>query len=224
MINMEKRTYVLRGTEPLLGTNPANPAVRTQYLAGKMADPADAAGEEGYVPELDEKGLTVFLRDADGDDALMLLDYQVRGFFKSALLALGQQNGVKAPRGKVDKYLFVGPRKIPIIRDGKRLLEEDDVCERPLRASTMRGDRVTVAGSESVNTPWAITIELTLIPNAGSKTSRALTWEAVEDALDYGTLCGLGQFRTGSYGRFTWERVDKPVEQPNRPKARAKGA
>ena len=67
---------------------------------------------------------------------------------------------------------------------------------------------VTMAGSEEIYDPWTIRIELTLIPNEGSKTSRALTWQDVEDALDFGQLMGIGQFYNGGYGRFTWKRVD----------------
>ena len=88
------------------------------------------------------------------------------------------------------------------------MLEEDEVLERPLRAMTMKGERVTLAGSEEIYDPWTIRIELTLIPNEGSKTSRALTWQDVEDALDFGEYMGLGQFYNGGYGRFTWKRVE----------------
>ena len=41
-----------------------------------------------------------------------------------------------------------------------------------------------------------------------SKSSSALTWENVEDALEYGQYQGLGQWRTGGNGTFTWERID----------------
>ena len=32
--------------------------------------------------------------------------------------------------------------------------------------------------------------------------------EAVETALEYGRYCGLGQWRNGGYGRFTWKRIE----------------
>ena len=81
--------------------------------------------------------------------------------------------------------------------------------ERSLRADTMQGPRTTVAASEQINAPWEMTFTVRLIQNSGSKSSAALTFEAIEDALDYGQLCGLGQWRNGGHGRFTWERVDK---------------
>lgn len=208
MIDCEKRTYELTGTTPLLGSSPASPNIRTQFIASKAPSPADIEEEEErYVPEIDDKGLTVFLRDPK-TGALMFIDYQIRGFFKAAIKNLNKQNGIKQSRAKVDRYLFVGPRVIKIMKDGEPVLEEDEVLERPLRAMTMKGERVTLAGSEEIYDPWTIRIELTLIPNEGSKTSRALTWQDVEDALDFGQLMGIGQFYNGGYGRFTWKRVD----------------
>ena len=208
MIDCEKRTYELTGTTPLLGSSPASPDIRTQFIASKAPAPADIEEEEErYVPEIDDKGLTVFLRDPKSG-ALMFLDYQIRGFFKAAIKNLNKQNGIKQSRANVDRYLFVGPRVIKIMKDGEPVLEEDEVLERPLRAMTMKGERVTLAGSEEIYDPWTIRIELTLIPNEGSKTSRALTWQDVEDALDFGKYMGIGQFYNGGYGRFTWKRVE----------------
>lgn len=209
MIQYEKRVYELTGTTPILGSSPANPDIRTAYIASKAPSPADVAGEEeAYVPNIDEKGLTVFLRDPKSG-ALMFLDYQVRGFFKAAIKNLGVQNKIKQSRSKVDRFLFVGPRIIPILQNGKPVMEEDEILERPLRAMTAKGERVALAGSESIYAPWTIRIELTLLPNEGTSASRAITWQDVEDALDYGQLMGLGQFRNGGYGRFTWKRIDE---------------
>ena len=47
MIDCEKRIYELTGTTPLLGSSPANPAIRTQYIASKAPSPADIEEEEG---------------------------------------------------------------------------------------------------------------------------------------------------------------------------------
>lgn len=145
----------------------------------------------------------------DEDASCMYLDYQIRGFFKSALSALEYDNKIKQAKSKVDKFLFIAPRKIHIFKDGKRVYDTDEDCERSLRAETMQGPRTTVAASEQINAPWEMTFTVRLIQNSGSKSSAALTFEAIEDALDYGQLCGLGQWRNGGHGRFTWERVDK---------------
>lgn len=208
MIEMETRKYRLRGMTPLLGSQPANPEVRTAYLASRAPDPALGDAETAMLPEDKETlGLTVFLR-APEDDALCLMDYVIRGYLKEALTALGAQNGIKQARSKVDKYLFAGPRVIPILRDGERLYDEDEQLERSLRAETMQGPRRALVASELVLDPWEVEVELTLLTNAGSTKSKAISWDTVEQALDFGRLCGLGQWRTGGYGRFTWEQVE----------------
>ena len=75
----------------------------------------------------------------------------------------------------------------------------------PLRAQTMQGPRVTLAASEQIDDPWTIEFTVKLIGNPGTRTSAPITWEAIETALDYGSICGaLGQWRNGGYGRFTW--------------------
>lgn len=65
----------------------------------------------------------------------MYLDYQIRGFFKSALNALEYDNKIKQAKSKVDKYLFIAPRKIHILRDGKRVYDTG----RRLRTESSRG-------------------------------------------------------------------------------------
>ena len=208
-IEMETRKYRLIGLSPILGTQPADEAVRTSFVASKAPAVELAEEERELFDEVDQShGLTVFPRDPDADDRIIMLNYMVRGFFKSAIGALQSQLGIKAHKSKVDKFLFVEPRRIPIMRDGEPIYDEDDEFERPLRCETMRGPRVALQGSERIMTPWSVEVEISLSPNAASKTSKALTFEAVETALDYGKFCGLGQFRHGSYGAFAWERID----------------
>ena len=206
----ESRKYRLTGLSPILGSQPASEAIRTQFVASKAPDVV-MSEEERELFEADERqtrGLSVFARDPDNNDQVILLDYMVRGFFKAALAALQKQIGVKSYKSKVDKYLFVFPRRIPLLRNGQPLFEEDDEYERPLRADTPKGPRVGLQASERIDTPWSIDIEIRLIANDKSAKSEALTWKAVETALDYGALSGLGQFRNGSFGTFSWERLD----------------
>ena len=208
-VQMETRKYRLTGLSPILGTQPANESLRTDFVATK-APSTELSEEERELFEAydNSHGLTVFPRDPDADECIIILNYMIRGFFKSAFGALQSQLGIKAHKSKVDKYLFVSPRRIPILRDGEPIYDEDDEFERPLRCETMRGARVALQGSERIMTPWSVDITLHLIPNPASKTSKALTFEAVETALGYGQLCGLGQFRNGSFGTFSWERIE----------------
>lgn len=206
-LQFETRRYRLTGTTPILGSQPASKTLRTEYISSKAPTPEMAEEEDAMLGNLDERGLTVFLRDEE-DDSLMMLSYMIRGYFKGTLEAMVAQTGVKQPRSKVDRFLMVEPRRIPIKRDGELIYEEDDQLERPLRAETMQGPRVTLTASEQIALPWAIEFEVILLPNPKTKMSEALTWENVEDALDYGAFQGLGQWRTGGNGCFTWERVD----------------
>lgn len=206
-LNIESRIYELTGLTPILGSAPASKAIRTEWV-GSKAPTDELRAEEAESPiDIDEKGLTIFNRDKQ--DQLCLMGYQIKGFFKSALLALKPQLKVAAPKGKVDTLVFVEPRYVPLKRNGIALREEDEILERPLRAQTMQGERVTLAASEMVLDPWSIKIEISLLPSNGTAKSEALTWEAIETALDYGAYHGLGQWRNADYGRFIWKRVEE---------------
>lgn len=206
----ESRKYRLVGLSPILGSQPASEAIRTQFVASKAPEVELSVEEKSLfdAEERETRGLSVFARDVEHGDNIILLDYMVRGFFKAALSALQKQLSIKSYKSKVDKYLFVSPRRIPIMRDGDFIYDEDSQYERPLRADTPKGPRVGLQASECIDTPWSIEIELRLIPHDESAKSKPLSWAAVEAALDYGALSGLGQFRNGSYGTFSWERID----------------
>jgi hypothetical protein len=204
-MKIEKRTYKLTFFMPILGSQPTNKEIHDKFISSKANSPRQADEEGEALPEIDEKGVTAFYR-RKADDALCLLDYQVMGHFKEALNTLAGQIEVKAARSKADKFLFVSPREIPFMRDSHAIYEPDDRLQRPLRAQTMQGPRVSLACSEMLechqDMPVSITITLELLDN------KDLTWDHIDEALEYGKLKGLGQWRNGSYGRFTWERVD----------------
>lgn len=231
MIQMETRTYRLTGFTPILGSRPASYELYTQFLMQKemkerakkfksmSKNEVDAQTqrtieeEAQYMRDMEQDKMTVFMANDECGGGLMLLDYQLQGFIKGSLEALTAQTGIKAPRGKVDKFVFVSPRKITICREDGSPIKQDDPeaaepCERPLRAMTMQGERVCLASSEQIMDPWQITFSVSLLPNNGSKVSSNITFDDIELALDYGELRGIGQFRNGGYGRFTWERVD----------------
>lgn len=197
----EQRKFRLTLTEPILGTCPDQETYE-KYILGKPEVPDnDATGKElETVPEDDlTQTVTRFHRD---DKGVYLLDYQVKGFFKGAGNVLKDElpgakgKGLKALRSKIDNYLFVFPRYI-------RLAEEPDgVLARSIRAQTAQGPRICIGVSEYVNAGKYIDIRIDLLPH------KELTWSVIEMLLDYGQYKGLGQFRNGSYGRFTWERLD----------------
>ena len=206
-LNTESRVYKLTGLTPLLGGQPASLTLRTDYIASKA--PTDALREE-ELAEFDvdrsESGVTIFTRNKQ--DQLCLMGHHIKGFFKEAFKAIGAQIEVGNSKSKVDTLIFVEPRFIPLKRDGKPLMEEDQMLERPLRAETRQGPRTALQSSEMVEEPWSVEFELTLIPNKGTARSKPIDWETIETALQYGAFHGLGQWRNAGYGQFKYERVE----------------
>ena len=204
-LQFESRVYRLRGTTAILGSAPASRDIRTQYIISKAPESEREEEELTNSYDSDEKGVTVFNRDRQ--DHLCLMSHQIKGFFKEALTALKAQCQVANIGKKVDTLISVGPKYIPIKRGGLPLYEEDEMLERPLRAETMRGPRVALQSSEMINPEWSIEFELTLFPSDGTAKSKALTWDAIETALEYGAFHGLGQWRGADYGHFTFEQI-----------------
>jgi hypothetical protein len=188
-------------TEEMLGTACANPDVHREFIASKSADADKVEAEMATLPaaELVEKSTTVFHRGPDGGP--ILYDYQVKGFIKEQVrIMLALTTGCKVGTATlskwtadkmVDNHVHVGPRMIPLAVSGAVGL-----CTRPLRAQTMKGERVSLASSETV--PAGTTFEFTV------DTDHAALGEFVERALDRGAIKGLGQWRNSGKGRFTW--------------------
>ena len=72
----------------------------------------------------------------------------------------------------------------------------------------MQGERVALAKSELIELPWRVRIDIVLLDNAGTAKSKELTFDIIEEALNYGAYKGLGQWRNGGYGQFTWAEVE----------------
>ena len=197
-------------TEEMLGTACANKDVHKEFIAGKSADAKKVEEELAALPaaELEDKAKTVFPRMPDGVTP-MLFDYQIRGALKEGLgircelmepgeeIKIGKTKLSKYSFKKiVDNYVFVTPRMIPLSRP----VGED--CVRPLRCETMRGERVTLATSETV--PAGTTFEFEIAMLAGDEKFAAL----IRDCLDYWALKGLGQWRNSGKGRATYLVLD----------------
>ena len=200
-----KATYI----EPVLGTASSNPEIHAEFIASKGPD-AKTREEEiaaGGVEEVEERSMTVFPRDEEGNP--IFWDYQIKGFFKDACSMLNRVGG-KDENGKkkklnesskltafkkiIDGMIFVSPRQIPIDFTG-----EVGLCQRPLRAQTMQGERVALAISEEIPAGAEITFVITVLDESHLA--------AVREWLDYGALRGLGQWRNSGKGRFTWEEL-----------------
>ena len=197
---MMKMTVRLTFLESILGTSPANKDVYRDFIATKAPDANTVEDEVAAlgVEAVAEKGMTVFPRLDDGTP--FFYDYQIKGFFKDTCGGLRRvkgtlSSGVKAYKQVIDKLIFPEPRTIPILFDG-----EMGVCQRPLRAQTMQGERVSLASSEEI--PAGATIEFTIVLLSDEHEKLVREW------LDYGKYSGIGQWRNSGRGRFTWELIE----------------
>lgn len=210
---MAEARFRLTFTESILGTSPGNPDIYRDYLQKKMESDAVKNGiplekiqkrtaEEAELLDVEgkaERGKTCFPRGEDGRP--FLWDYQLKGYFKSACQALkkingSQSAGVRAFKKLIDTAVFIGERRIPIVFDG-----EVGECQRPLRASTPQGERVSIAVSEEI--PAGAQVEFTV------KVFNASDLNLVREWLCYGKYNGLLQWRNGGHGRFLWEELDE---------------
>ena len=190
-------------TEELLGTKAANPDVFADYIASKHPSGTPQKDELDNAEHREEAGTTVFHR-MNGQPGIY--DYQVKGFFKDSCAALNrfdkelrEVNGkalekLSAFKSKIDGAIFVFPRFIPLVLPAGTAI---GICERPLRAETAQGPRVSLCRSET--TPPGTTLEIDI-----QIFSKELS-PYVELFLNYGKLRGLGQWRNSGKGRFTWE-------------------
>ncbi len=185
--------------EPILGTWPGDPDVARNYIASNAPDASTIEDEVAAlgIEAVVEKGKTVFPR-YEGNPCLY--DYQIKGFFKDACGMLSrvkttESSKIKAYKKIIDGLIFVSPRYIPIETNG-----EIGECQRPLRAQTAQGERVSLAISEEINAGSTVEFEIDCLDPSHQK--------VVFEWLDYGNLRGLGQWRNSGKGRFVWEVLD----------------
>lgn len=182
-------------TTPVLGTMPANQEIAEEFVKSKAPTPEliEEEIEQLTGDELVQKGMTIFAR-YEGKPSL--IDYQIKGFFKDSIAALKRNKDplaekCKAYKKEVDGSIFVFPRYIPIQFEG-----EIGTCQRPLRAQTMQGERVSLANSEEIPAGSSIEIEILYF--------RPDQWPLIEACLNYGKYRGIGQWRNSGKGRFLW--------------------
>ena len=186
--------------EPILGTSPSNEDIYREYIGSKSPDTAtiedevEALGADAVA----EKSMTVFPRTEDGKP--FLYDYQIKGFFKDTCGGLRKVTGtasskIKAFKKEIDKLIFPSPRQIVFENYGT--IGE---CQRPLRAQTAQGERISLAMSEEIPAGATVTFEVMCLCDTHE--------DAVREWLDYGQFSGIGQWRNSGKGRFTWEEIE----------------
>lgn len=192
---MDKYRVKLTFTEPILGTVPMDKEVYKAYIQSLSTDEMEVE----TVENREERGWTGFHKE---DEQPFLFDYVIKGFFKDACGLLRRASDTKSAKLRAHKKVIDG--LVFIVE--RRLLftlppdEDIGVLERPLRAATAQGERITLARSDTC--PAGTTLEFTLAILGGVSEVLLKEW------LDYGALRGIGQWRNASYGRFTYE-LDK---------------
>lgn len=187
-------------TEELLGTASANPEIYEEFIKSKRPDTGAKDDETDTLPPVEDelqKATTVFHRGADG--VPFLYDYTIKGFFKDACGVLKRagdayaSGDLKAYKKEIDGLIFVGPRQIPAVLPPGGAM---GICQRPLRAQTAQGERISLARSETLPAGTVFSFEITILRDGLSK--------LLTEWLDYGQLRGLGQWRNSGKGRFVY--------------------
>ena len=193
--------------DEVLGTLPNDKDVYINFIGSKSPDAAtieeevEAIGVEGYAA----RSITVFPRRPE-DNALSLYNYLIKGFFKNACYALKKAEKGKSAKSSnykknISTEIFVHPRFIPIMTpDGELTMEPGEPCQRPLRAQTAQGERISLAISETIPAGSYVEFEIEYFIDSDL--------ELIRDWLDYGRLNGLGQWHNSGKGIFSWEELE----------------
>ena len=223
----ESITVRLTFNERLLGSAPNDPQILKDHLTPPNAsmlkeemdalpkpDPkVKAAADVAEAEEEYKKTITVFPRD---DKGLLLWDYQTRGFLKEQIFKLIELGDCAISRWSykkaVDSYVLPNHRRNYYMRaNGCYITKPDGIYERPARVDTQRGERVCIVASEYIDPPFALEFGFTFLVTTNAKSRLAIIDRALVVAcMDMGTTGGFGQWRSGGFGKFTWEEVEAP--------------
>lgn len=199
----KKHTTTIRLTQEALGTCPGDDEVYASFIASKAPDAATTEEEVAAfgVDEVTQKGMTVFQADEEGHP--YLYNYMIRGFYKSAAAACKKITGtktnkdnLKAHKKAVDNWIPVFPRKLFFTHEDGTLVEKAELgnCQRPLRAQTAQGERVSLASSVTVPAGTYLTFETWVLDESLDK--------YIREWLSFGRINGLCQWRNSGKGSF----------------------
>lgn len=158
--------------------------------------------------ELDTKGTTVFFWDKEKNRPC-ISDHMIPGFLKAATEAIcrtrPRKNGtvlgsISYTCSAINQHLSVKERYITFDQDIVR--DKDGFAhgfQRPLRAMTAQGPRVTLASSEMVEAGATLEFTLQVLKNSD------LTEDVLHTLFQYGQSHGLGQWRNAGWGKFDYE-------------------
>ena len=182
----------------VLGTQTGDKDVYRSFIGSKAPDASTIEEEVANLgeDEVVEKGKTFFPRQ---DGKPFIYDYQLKGFFKSACSAMSKVKGSKSEKMKafkknIDLRIFIKDRYNFI--DNIREITE---LQRPLRANTPQGERISLAISEMINAGATCDFTIQCLVDDDI--------DIVKEWLDYGQFNGLLQWRNSGMGAFYWFEI-----------------
>lgn len=188
--------------EPILGAVPRDKEIYTNYIASK-AEKAESLKEEVKkigVTEAVDKRTSGFLIDEDG--CPLLSNHVIKGFFKEAGRSIRRLPGKEYESQKLSAFIQKTETLIHIYPRFIRLEVPDDLkdeiteYQRPCRASTPQGERITLKNSEMLPEGTTAEFEVHLMDVNHEK--------VVREWLEFGRYHGLGEWRNADYGRFEY--------------------
>jgi hypothetical protein len=169
------------------------PAAKARARADRQA--AEATDEAPTDRERLPK--TTFFIDDQGRP--LLWNYQILGHIKELGNIAKGAAGVRNLREKINRYVYIEPRQIPLQTD---ILGE---LTRPLRAETAQGPRIALATSDVIPAGTQIRFRVRVLDQGGKP---EVTLDLIRELLDLGQVRGLLQWRSGGFGTYrvvAWE-------------------
>ena len=159
----------------------------------------DSLYKELGQPEGEERHLTVFPRDENGNP--ILYNYQILGVLKETAKDFFKH--IRGARNIITKYFSVQPRRINLYDENGTIIDEvDDILERPIRIfnPVIQQYMVSLTASEVIRPPARARFELIVW---GEGTLHEFTEKEIRELLEIaGEQEGLLQWRNGGFGRF----------------------
>jgi len=211
-LGWEVATVTVTFTEPLLGTVPKDPEIWSTYVRDRaIAAVAKQPGSETKIAEIVEevdtvpeaapvdeetRGWTSFHSDGDGP---FVYNYFIQGHLRDSAATLAKNLGIQALRSKLEKAVLIRPRRLHLAMAG-----DLTTVERPLRAMTPQGPRVTLVRSDAAPVGTTLTFRVYLLQLRQAE----LTWDVIWTLFAYGANRGMGQWRNGGWGLYTWTHTE----------------
>jgi len=195
---------LLAKLEDLIGYE-LNEEHKSLILSGKIAELKET------FAELDFKATTVFLWDKKTNKPC-IKDHMIYGFMKAAAEAIGRtygkgdkQNGVMLKsvsytQSVINQHARCEEVFIPASNDVEKDSKGYPIYnQRPVRAMTAKGPRISLVKSEILPEGTEFQFTLKVMKNSPLKE------DVIKNLFDYGQLSGLGQWRNSGCGQFNYE-------------------